>query len=208
VVSFFGGCWAIAAWELFGHNAAARTGPAWPVSLPDRRRLLRGSCGQSLAYLCGAVGFVVAGVWLVVTGKGPVLGGSAIVFFGLGVLVFSRQLLEARPRLILDRRGVYDRNLGVGWIAWEDIATAWRLSVHDSEFLALELHAPEMYLRRLSHWRRWVAHANRRWGLPVLYLYLSGLTLSPDEVARLITLHLDNTRGAAEPLASDIEPPE
>jgi hypothetical protein len=199
VVCFFGGCWAIAAWELFGRNGAGTTSPAWRVALPHRRRLaLRGSCGQGIAYLCGAAGFVAAGVWLVVSGKAPALGWCAVICFGLGALVFLRRLLDVRPRLVLNSRGVYDRNLRAGRIPWQDIAAVWRLSVHDNEFLALELRAPEKYLRRLSRWRRWLARANRRWGFPEFYLHLSGLALNSDEVARLITLHLDNARGAAE----------
>lgn len=50
------------------------------------------------------------------------IGWGAAAFFGAGVPLFAWQLLDARPRLILDERGIFDRTNGMGWVPWSEIA--------------------------------------------------------------------------------------
>src|SRR5690349_10545595 len=82
--------------------------------------------GKLVLHLATSVGFVLAGVLILLSGRagGGIIGAMSILFFGGCALVLGRQLFDARPRLVIDDAGVLDRTLKVGVIAWEDILDA------------------------------------------------------------------------------------
>jgi hypothetical protein len=134
--------------------------------------------------LIGSVGFVFAGVAMLV--KGNWFGWVAIVFFGSGIPIFIWQIVDARPRLVIDEHGVVDRTLGVGRIDWADIEAAHVFSISGNDFISLELRDPEKYLGRLSNVRRSMATANRKMGLTDFSLNLSGVAANTHEVFELV----------------------
>jgi len=208
-VVFFGSCGLFAAWELFGRRRQNRAARAFdPLPLPERQRVaLRTSRGEYGVYFLGTAGFAATGALLIVTGKQPVAGWFLLLFFGPGAVLLLLRLFDRRPQLIVDVQGVFDRNLGAGWISWLDIEATWRVSVFDHELLVLELRDPDRYLSRLSRWRRMVDRWNRRRGFPRPALCLSGLTMSPDQVAQVIASHLDHARAVARGVFSDTQSP-
>lgn len=144
--------------------------------------------------LIASVGFVAAGIWMVV--KGETFGWFAILFFGSGVPVFIWQIADSRPRLVIDGQGVLDRTLGVGRIAWGDIAAAYVRSISGNDFICLELKDPSKYSRKLSKVKRAMASANRSLGFTDFSLNLSGVDASTDEVFELVMKHCEAAAGA------------
>ena len=64
----------------------------------------------------GSLCFVAGGAFIVATGDNAIAGWGSIVFFGGCALVGAVQLLDRRPRLVIDDRGVLDRTLKIGVI--------------------------------------------------------------------------------------------
>ncbi|MCY7347153.1 MAG: hypothetical protein LH614_13145 [Pyrinomonadaceae bacterium] len=83
------------------------------------------SIWKTILALAGCLLFVLAGVFLIFEVKGlipTVAGIISIGFFGFGffVLLF-RGLLDRRPLIVINEKGIDDRRLDVGRIDWEDI---------------------------------------------------------------------------------------
>jgi len=81
--------------------------------------------------LIASLAFVASGVFLLLRSPDKWVGWMSIIFFGACALVFVWQLLDARPRLIIDDSGVFDRSLGVGVIPWSQIVGMRNRIAHD-----------------------------------------------------------------------------
>ncbi|HWS55447.1 MAG TPA: STM3941 family protein [Pyrinomonadaceae bacterium] len=145
---------------------------------------IKSSRWKHVLLLIASVGFVVAGVAMLA--KGNWFGWVAIIFFGSGIPIFIWQIMDARPRLVIDERGVADRTLGVGRIDWGDIVAARVMSISGNDFISLELRDPEKYLSRLSNVKRAMASANRKLGFSDFNLNLSGVDAKTEEVFELL----------------------
>jgi hypothetical protein len=198
-VLFFGGCALVAAWDLWEQRRQRRGLDQPPPLVPafgHEQVVIRPRRTECLVYFLGSAGFAGGGIFLILL-KGPQLVlWLGVAFFGLGSLVFLWQLLDPRPRLVINSQGVYDRTNGAGWIDWSDIRAAWVASVMGHDFLCLEVLDPEKYLGRMSRWRRLVGRINRGAGFTELYLNLSGVAVRTDQVLRGIEEHLRNRRAA------------
>lgn len=136
--------------------------------------------------------FVALGAVIVLRKPGLeayLIGGASIVFFGAGVVLFAFQLIDRRPRLILDDEGLYDRTLGVGTIPWRDIAGAHLLSMRGHAFVCLQLRNPEHWLSKLSPRQRRLVALNQRLGFAALNVNLSGVAADPLAVLERILKH-------------------
>jgi hypothetical protein len=146
--------------------------------------IIKNSRWKHVPLLIGSIGFVAAGIWIVV--KGNSFGWVPILFFGSGIPIFVWQIVDARPRLIIDKHGVLDRTLGVGRIAWDDIEAAYVRSINGNDFICLELRNPEQYSQKLSKVKRAMAAANRGLGFTDFNLNLSGVDARTEEVFELV----------------------
>lgn len=50
--------------------------------------------------------------------KETLAGWAGVIFFGLCLIVFLRQIFDSRPRIVIDESGIFDRTLSVGTIEW------------------------------------------------------------------------------------------
>jgi hypothetical protein len=148
--------------------------------------VLKNSRWKYLALLIVSLGFVVGGVFILAMGKSSLAGWGAVVFFGACALVFAWQLVDSRPRLIINHSGILDRTLGVGTIAWSDIEGAYVKSISGNDFICLILCNPEKYAYRLSALRRAMRSANRALGFTDFSINLSGVNAGTDEVLELV----------------------
>ncbi|MCG3201558.1 MAG: hypothetical protein NFCOHLIN_01428 [Gammaproteobacteria bacterium] len=126
--------------------------------------------------LTASAGCVALGVFLVASesGAGHWVGWMCIVFFGTGILLFVRQLVDTQPRVVLDEAGVLDRTLGVGVIPWSDIGSSYVRTIHGGDFVCLVLHNPERWIAKLSETQRALVEANEKLGFQPLNINLSG----------------------------------
>jgi hypothetical protein len=135
-----------------------------------------------------AIGFVVLGLFILTYGKASDawIGWMSIVFFGACIPLFAWQLVDSRPRLVLDDQGILDRTLGVGVIPWSEITGAYLRSIQGNNFICLEVRNPEHWLEHLSPIKRLMASANRALGFTALNLNLSGVAADPSQILELI----------------------
>ncbi len=146
----------------------------------------RTSRAWAVANLVGSLGFVAGGVLTLLIGGPPLIGWLGIGFFGACAAVFSWRLVDARPRLVIDDKGIWDRRWNAGVIEWSDIRTAWVKHLNDEPFLCLELKDPAKYTDRLSPLQKRLVGLNRDLGFSEVSISLSGLTVDPDLVQQLV----------------------
>jgi hypothetical protein len=146
--------------------------------------------GRWLLLLVVALCFVAAGVLMIASGDALLVGWMSVAFFGACAVVFVWQLLDRRPRIVIDDRGILDRTLRVGVIEWGDVEGAYLRRIQGNPFLCLELRDPEKYTARLSPTLRRVVALNRTLGFTDLSLNLTGVDVAPELVEELVVKEL------------------
>jgi hypothetical protein len=137
--------------------------------------------------LITAAAFVAAGIFIILTGGPAWIGWMNIVFFGCGgIPIFVWQLIDSRPRLVVDDDGVFDRTLGVGKIPWDEITGAYKKTIQGSSFVCLHLLHPEIYAGKLGAVKRSLLKTNQKLGFTSISLNLSGTATDPDQVVELV----------------------
>jgi hypothetical protein len=110
------------------------------------------------------------------------LGWLATVLLAGSVPVLLAQLLDTRPHLVVDERGIWYRPFGLDFIPWTAV-TAIRLEhVIGATIIRLELDDPERWLARSSLAHRAVAWLNRALGFPAFSLNLSRIGVRAEPV--------------------------
>lgn len=154
------------------------------------RLVVANSRGRYAWLLLLSLVFVAGGALIVLRESGLeayLVGGASIVFFGAGAVLFAFELIDRRPRLILDDEGLYDRTLGVGTIPWRDIADGELRSLRSQHFVCLRLRNPDYWSDKLSPRQRWLISLNERMGYAALNVNLSGLAVDRQAVlARIL----------------------
>ena len=148
-------------------------------------------------YLTVACAFVAAGILLLVLHQYLLVAWLNIVFFGAGAIVFAMQVVDRRPRIVIDDQGILDRTLKVGRIEWEDIRAVFLKRSQGQPFLCLELVDPSKYTQRLSPLLRRMVQLNRKLGFTDLSLNLGGTNVDPDYVEDLLRKELAVRSGSA-----------
>jgi len=123
--------------------------------------------------------------------SGTMAGWLNIIFFGGCALVAVWQIIDTRPRLIIDDEGILDRTLGVGCIPWSEIQGASLRSIHGNDFICLELQDHEKYLQRTTAVKRALAGANSALGFTPISLNLSGIAVDATDILELIIKRID-----------------
>lgn len=140
-----------------------------------------------LMILCSI--FVILGVTILCSDhstKSQLIGWLNVVFFGLGILVAIRQLLDKKARIVIDSRGITDNTLKVGLIEWRDIEGASLSRIQREHFIQLELASESKYLDRLSTSHKRAAEANTFLGFQRLSINLSGVQCDPKDILNLV----------------------
>jgi hypothetical protein len=160
--------------------------------------VFRSARGKLLVYLVGSLAIMIAGACLVVAGRGTLAGISIIGFSGGGAAMFAWQIFDARPRLVIDDRGVFDRTLNVGVIAWDDILDAQPAEISGQAFVALRLRNAAKYTDRLGPVHRRLVALNESLGLSALNVNLAALDADPHALAALIAREAEVRRAPPE----------
>lgn len=107
-----------------------------------------------------------------------VFGWLGVCFFGLGLVIIPARFFRSRPEVVIDRRGIEDRRLGIGLIPWEDVIGVSVRAIRSSKFLSVEVSEPGKYLTRYKPWQRQMARANRALGFSEISIAFTGLSPS------------------------------
>jgi hypothetical protein len=165
--------------------------------------VVRNSRLRYLLLLAVSLGFVAIGMVLVTRTPHAVVGWLNLAFFGLCAVTFLWQVVDARPRLVIDERGVYDRTLGVGVIPWGEILAVEARAIMGQPFVRLTLRDPALFTRRLGPLRRALTRGNRAIGFEALNLNLSGLPVDPARIVARLHVGMDPSLAAREPVGQN-----
>ncbi len=126
--------------------------------------------------------FGVMGIYILFHYSGPAAwpGWACMVSFSMCAYTFVPRFFDARPCIVINDEGVFDRTLGIGVIPWGDINDAYSKSVFGKEFICLDLRNTVHWLMKLSTAQRAVATGNERFGFQPFNIYLTGTTLNKD----------------------------
>ena len=122
------------------------------------------------------------------------IGLTNVLFFGLGLIIFGRQLFAKGPAIIIDDAGITERGgaIPAGFIPWEDITTMFRLEAPSHEILMIRVKNPAAYVRRHTGLMRKTAELNCRiYGTPVC-INTGSLQYSFEELKFLMLQKIDN----------------
>ncbi len=104
--------------------------------VPTLPRRLQGARARSLGLLLGCVAFVAGGIFI--RQDAPWAGYSAIVFFGLGAIVATINLLPGSSYLLLDDRGLTMCSMfRKTFHSWNDLAEFLPISMGTTTMVGL-----------------------------------------------------------------------
>ncbi len=115
-----------------------------------------------------------------------IIGIISILFFGACGIEIIRQMLDTRPRLIIDDRGIFDRTLSTPLIPWSSISDAQIMQIRRSKFIAPRLRDEEERYNALSPLRRMMSSANQGLGFNRFNLNITALNISADALLAII----------------------
>ena len=141
----------------------------------------------------------VSRVPALVAGTGCLLGGGALVAFGISGMGWVLLLVGAglavlgtsqagplKEVLVLDERGVTDGVLGYGTVPWAQIVRAEARELSRFWIVGLEVTNPEEWLTRTPPAMQALRKLDPDSGLPPVLLVANRLEQSAAEIARLI----------------------
>jgi hypothetical protein len=156
----------------------------------------RNAPGYYALQLLSACAMAALGAWIVHGTGGPPawLGWICLLVAGICGYVLTSCMFDQRPRIVIDRDGVFDRALGVGPIPWSDVRSAQALTLLGKDFIRLDLYNTEYWVAQMPLSKRFIADANRRFGFAALNVYLTGTSLSPTLALEVMRKHMAGTR--------------
>jgi hypothetical protein len=109
-----------------------------------------------------------------------------LVLAAVGAVLLAWGLLGAPSRLAVGERGICARELGLGWIRWDEIEGAYPPSRGDRDSLLLRLRLSERLARRLRRQNPSLEPSPREGETYDLRVDLSGAPMSPLELLQEI----------------------
>ncbi len=123
----------------------------------------------------------------------PVVGWIILVVGGAGALFAGWQFYDARPRVVIDDRGVLDRTFAFGVIPWADITDVKLKRVQGRAQLCLYLRNAKQYTSRLPGTLQRMVALNRELGLTDLSVDLAGLPHDPADLELILRDRVKST---------------
>jgi len=168
----------------------------WPPMKPIELKPAR---GKLILLLSGSLAFVGLGIFFSVAIPGDlykevpsarvlvrIIGIISALFFGACAIEAIRQMLDTRPRLIIDDRGIFDRTLYTPVIPWSSITAAQIMQIRRSKFIALHLSDAEERYKALSPIKRMMSSANQGLGFTRFNLNITALNISAEALLEII----------------------
>ncbi len=156
----------------------------------NEKFIVKVSFWKTILYSLGCLLFVLLGFSLIFIDRGliPIISGIICIgFFGFGffVLLF-RGLLDRRPLIVIDEKGINDRRLGVGRIDWEDIKFVKLNSGNKNSSISLKLVNFEKYLKNLPRASKILSRFNGDLDFGILDITFIGIDTKPQKVYEII----------------------
>ena len=144
--------------------------------------------------MLGSAAFVGLGIYLLTkpTTK-PWQAWVCIGFFSLGILIGLYQLLDRRPRIIINEVGLFDRTTHHEFINWEIIQDVYLAEMQHQQFICLVVDAAFEPSRKQGRIKRELAGLNKGLGFQELNIWLGSVNTDAVRFAEFIRA----MRGAA-----------
>ncbi len=121
------------------------------------------------------------------------LVGAVVLVIAAGVLiVVVRSARDTRPRLVLDRDGVWFRDWGIEKVSWAAIDTVYTSGSRLQTFITLSLRDPEGFLNALPQAERAKLTSDRLFRRPELRIPHNALDATLDEVLTALRSGLED----------------
>lgn len=132
-----------------------------PLPMPNQQNIsIPLSKSKLTKGLIGSLLFVLASLWILLyqpTVSNPIFNNpllkygaavSGFLFFGFGIIYFSRKLAGKKPGLIIDDEGLFDNAsaAAVGRIPWMNIIRVVTTQAMNQQFLVIVVNNPEHYI--------------------------------------------------------------
>ena len=118
-----------------------------------------------------------------------IIGLLSIVFFGLGVILILKKLLDNKYGIKISQNGIYDNSsaLSTGLIKWENIERVEPRKVMNRRYIRVVVNNPEEFIERQKNNRlRKIAVSNYKlFGSPI-HIYTNTLEIRFKELFDLI----------------------
>jgi len=161
----------------------------------DKPKLIELFLGSAFFVVLGTVFLILPCTSLISAIIMRAIGLTNVLFFGLGLIVFGKQLIAKGPAIIIDDAGITEKGgaLPAGFIPWEDITTMFRVEASSHEILMIRVKNPAAYITRHSGFlTRKTAELNcRMYGTPVC-INTGSLQYSFEELKLLMLQKIDN----------------
>ena len=150
--------------------------------------------------------FLSVGLWMIFTNpetSNPLFNNpivKAIAFYGsvimglIGMYYFSKKLLDKKPALIIDDKGIYDNYtlFNFDLIPWSDVSQIWEGSVATSvaskqQFITVGLVDPDKYISKEKNLikRKLLIVNTKSYGSPI-HLSTNGFVMDHNELLHLL----------------------
>jgi len=171
------------------------------------------SKGKLTKALVTSLAFVLIGCWLVIyqpAVRNPAfnnpavktaVGVATILFFGIGVIYFSRKLFDKSPGIVIDEKGILDNSsaAAAGFIPWSDIKQFATAKLMKQEFLIIVVNNPEHYLSKQTNFlkKKGMEYNNKNYGSP-LAISANGLNCNLKELTSILESKLSEYKTYVE----------
>jgi hypothetical protein len=181
---------------------------AQSISIPlSKSKLTKG--------LTGSVLFVLASGWILLyqpAVSNPIFNNplvkygaaiSGILFFGSGIIYFSRKLADKKPGMIIDDEGIFDSAgaAAVGRIPWMNITRVVTAQIVNQQFLIIVVNNPEHYINEQHNVikKKGMIYNFKHYGSPVA-IAAGGLKCNLSELLEMLDAGLVAYRMAPSPV--------
>jgi hypothetical protein len=130
--------------------------------------------------------FVAIGFWMLDRDNSlydNFMAYASIIFFGFGILVGLFHLVDRRPQIRIDEKGIWDRTTKREKIDWKFIKTANSIKIHSERFIALKLD--EEYEKGIKQYK-WAATITEPYGAEKINISISQVSIDLNEFASFI----------------------
>ncbi len=128
------------------------------------------------------------------------LAGAVALLLSLGVLiVVLRGARDRRPRMVLDRDGIWFRDWEIEAVSWAAVRNAYRSGSRVQTFITIRLLDGEHFLAGLPEAERTRLKTNRLFRLPELRIPHNALDAPHDTVLAAIDSAIESSRHGDAP---------
>lgn len=123
-----------------------------------------------------------------------IIGIVVVLFFGLCLIYYIKEIIANKPVLIISKDGIMDRSsyIGAGLVRWEDIEDIDFVNFSGQLFLGIYTLDPELIINRTGQMKRLLNQLNKGLINTQVNIPVKNLKCSKEELIEQIDIHWQN----------------